>query len=487
MSRLAWWLVPAALLAAAGGGYLLGRSGAGQPPRATMGPSAPAAVPAGPIIYYRHPDGLPLYAADPARAEDGRPYIPVHESEEASTGAADAKTRQAAASGSGAGQRRILYYRNPMGLPDTSPVPKKDWMGMDYIAVYEGDEPEGAGEVRVSLDKVQRLGVRTETAARRALARTIRATGTVRIDERRELVVTTRFEGWIERLAVGTTGQAVRRGETLMEVYSPDVTRALAQLGLASRSGAAAQTPGAAASAIARLKLLGLSDEQAREVLRDDAAAGVVVLRALREGTVIEKMAVLGMRFAPGEPLYRIVDLAHVWVVADVFEQDLGIVAAGQSAQVQVAAYPGRTFDGRVGFVYPDIDPATRTGRLRIEVANPEGQLKLDMFATVALSAPVGKGGVTVPVSAVLDSGTRQAVLVERGEGRFEPRAVALGARSAEHVEILDGVAEGESVVVSATFLIDAESNLKAALGSFVAGAPQDKAGHDPARAERRP
>jgi Cu(I)/Ag(I) efflux system membrane fusion protein len=191
-------------------------------------------------------------------------------------------------------------------------------------------------------------------------------------------------------------------------------------------------------------------------------------------GVVVEKPALKGMRFMPGEALYRISDLSSLWLLADVFEQDLGAVRPGQSARITVNAYPGKTFTGKVAFFYPTVTPETRTGRVRIELANPGALLKPSMYASVELAAGRGRKAVTVPISAVIDSGVRQVVLVQVGEGRFDPREVKLGARANEYVEVMDGVKEGEAVVVAANFLIDAESNLKAALSSFQA-APQTR------------
>ena len=185
---------------AAGGGYWLGASKRAQ---------APEAKPDRKILYYRNPMGLPDTSPVPKKAPDGMDYVPVYADEQASTPA-------------GSSKGKILFYRNPMGLPDTSPVPKKDPMGMDYIAVYEGEEPQGPG-VKISLDKVQKLGVRTEAAALRSPARTIRAVGTIQVDERAQRTVSPRFEGWIQRLHVSITGQFVKRGQPLMEVYGPDL------------------------------------------------------------------------------------------------------------------------------------------------------------------------------------------------------------------------------------------------------------------------
>jgi len=375
-------------------------------------------------------------------------------------------------------ERRILYYRNPMGLPDTSPVSKKDQMGMDYIPVYEGEEPESSGPaIRVSTEKLQRLGVRTEAAAMRALTRTVRAIGTFEVDERQIHTVAPRFEGWIERLHVNTTGQPVARSQALMEVYSPDLVTAQQEYVIA-RKGVESVKDGPpeiqasmrhlAASALERLRNWDISDEELRQLQKEGRARQSVTLRSPVAGVVLEKPALKGMRFMPGEMLFRIANLSSLWLLADIFEQDLGLVRPGQATRITVSAYPERTFTGKVTFVYPTITPETRTAKVRIELANPGGLLKPAMFANVELAAGSAKGKVlAVPDSAVLDSGTRTIVLVQRSAGQFEPRPVKLGARADGYVEVLEGVQEGEFVVVTANFLIDSESNLRAALGSF--------------------
>lgn len=378
------------------------------------------------------------------------------------------------AASTAAAARKILYYRNPMGLPDTSPLPKKDAMGMDYVPVYEG-EAEPDGQLSISPDKVQKLGVKSEAAAMRVLDTTLRATGRIEVDERRTYTIAPKFDGWVERLYVNTTGQTVDKGQALFDVYSPELVsaqreHALAVQGLASMQNADDDARKSmqqlVAASTARLRNWDITDAQS-------AASGVtgsaqrVTFRAPVSGVVLEKKAVQGMRFSAGEPLYQIADLASVWVIAEVPEQDIGQVRLGSRTRVTVDAYPDRAFDGRVTFIYPTLDSATRTVQVRMEIANPNRLLKPAMFANVQIEA--GKSGkvLTVPASAVIDSGTRRIVLVRLAEGRFEPRTVTLGGRSDDYVEILNGVAEGEQVVTSANFLIDAESNLKAALGGM--------------------
>ncbi len=375
-------------------------------------------------------------------------------------------------------KRKLLYYRNPMGLPDTSPVPKKDPMGMEYIAVYADEEPETGGPtVKISVDKVQKLGVKTEPAALRELIRTVRAVGTVQVDERQLHTVAPKFEGWIERLQVNTTGQYVKRGEALMEVYSPDLITAQQEYIIAWKGMQAAQEGSPetqssmrelVAGALQRLRNWDISEDELQRLQKEGAARRTLTLYAPVSGVVLEKPALKGMRFMPGEVLYRISNLSSLWLLAEIFEQDLALVQQGQFAKITVNAYPGKVFTGKVAFVYPTVTPETRTAKVRIELVNAGGQLKPDMYASVELIAGRPKAkALTVPDSAVLDSGTRQIVLVQRGEGLFEPRAVKLGRYADGHVEVLDGIQAGENVVVSANFLIDSESNLKTALGTF--------------------
>jgi len=375
-------------------------------------------------------------------------------------------------------ERKLLYYRNPMGLPDTSPTPKKDQMGMDYIPVYAGEEPAtDISTVKISLEKVQRLGVKTETAALRALVHTVRAVGTVQVDERGLHTVAPKFEGWIERLDVNTTGQYVRRGEVLMEVYSPDLVTAQQEYIIALKGGEAVKDghPETQASmrqliagALQRLSNWDISEEELQRLQKERTARRTISLRSPVSGVVLEKPALKGMRFMPGEALYKISDLSALWLLADIFEQDLALIAQGQSAKIMVNAYPGKVFAGRVAFVYPTVTPETRTAKLRIELANTGGLLKPAMYASVELAAGRSRAKVlAVPDSAVLDSGTRQIVLVQRGEGSFEPRPVKLGVYADGYVEVLEGIKAGESVVISANFLIDSESNLRAALSTF--------------------
>ena len=351
-----------------------------------------------------------------------------------------------------------------MGLPDTSPVPKKDAMSMDYIPVYADEAGDAGGIVRISPARMQMLGVRTEEVAMRpALTRTIRATGTLQFNERRLATITTKAAGWIERLTVAATGDPVRQGEVLAELYAPDLVAAEQEYLVAARM------PGALTTAsLQRLRALDVPEDEIARLRKTGKVSRRIAVEAPADGVVIEKLVQEGMRIEPGQALYKTADLRDVWLIADVQEQDLGLIRAGQKAEAQFVAFPGKSFEGTVEFIYPSLSPETRTARVRIVIPNPDAALRAAMYASVEIAVPAAdKPMLAVPTSAVIDSGARQVVLVDRGEGRFEPRPVRLGTQAGDWIEVIDGVKAGEKVVTSANFLIDAESNLRAALQGF--------------------
>ena len=379
--------------------------------------------------------------------------------------------------------RKLLYYRNPMGLADTSPTPKKDPMGMDYVAVYEGEDESTPGadaaspnQVRISTEKIQKLGVRTEPAAMRMLGKTVRAAGRIEPDERRVFAVTAKFEGYVERLHVNATGQPVAKGQPLFEAYSPELVSAQREYAIAVQGIEAMKDAGADAqasmrqladSSLARLRNWDLSPSQVTALMKSGQPQRTISFPSPVSGIVSEKKALQGMRFMPGEMLYQVTDLSSVWVIADLSEQDIGLVKSGAKARVTTTAYPNEAFEGRITTIYPTLKPETRSIPVRVEMANPGGKLKPAMFAQVEMSVGGKSPVLTVPDSAVIDTGTRRIVFVQVKEGRFEPREVDIGGRGEHHVEIVKGVKNGEQVVVAANFLIDAESNLKAVLGGF--------------------
>lgn len=413
-------------------------------------------------LYYQDPDRKALYSPGPKKTADGRDYRPVFE--DAPAVPAPAATPPAS------GNRRILYYRNPMGLADTSLVPKKDAMGMDYVPVYADESAQGdpPGTVRISPGRLQTLGVRTEAAEMRpAGARAVRATGILQFDERHLATVTTKVSGWIEHLAVAASGDPVRRGQVLAEIYSPDLVASEEEYLVAARMGGALGV-----ASVQRLRALDIPEEEIARLRRTGRSARRIAVVAPEDGVVIDKPAQQGMRVDAGAALYRTADLSDIWLIAQVQEQDIGAIVPGQPARATFIAFPGRIFEGTVDFIYPSLSAETRTARVRIVIPNPDRALRAAMFANVQVDAPAGTGPVlTVPNSAVLDSGTRQVVLVARGEGRFEPRQVRLGIHGDDWIQVLDGIRQGERVVVGANFLIDSESNIRAALQGFTEGA----------------
>ena len=415
-------------------------------------------------LYWRAPDGTPSYMATPARTKDGRHYLPVYEDQEPDFVLAKPKAPTAGTAG-----RKLLYYRNPMGLPDTSKVPKKDWMGMDYIPVYEGEEESGSA-VKVSLDKVQRSGVRTAPVELRRVARPVRAPGIAKPDERTLYSLALRSEGFIEKLYVNQTGQLVKAGEPLFRLYSPQVVKVLVDYRIAMT--VPGRGPRDEDGALQRLRNLAVPEAVIQRLRANPSVATSIDWPSPVSGVVLKKPVMEGMMMKAGDEVFRFADLANIWVIADVAEQDIGQVKVGGTAKIKFRAFPGEPFDGRVTFILHELEMATRTAKVRIEVRNLDYRIKHEMFADVEIGVGSGQADrLAVPSSALIDSGNRQVVLIDKGEGRFEPRAVKIGARGDDYVEIMEGVKAGELVVTTATFLIDAESNLKTALQAFTADA----------------
>ena len=416
----------------------------------------------GRILYYQDPSGGADYSPVPKKDAQGRDYVAVRAPGEAKP----------------AEDRKVLYYRNPMGLADTSPVPKKDSMGMDYIPVYAEEAADEPGTVKISLDRVQRLGVRTAKVTRQAMAETVLLSGTVTAEERKLGVVALKFQANVVKLHVAATGESVRKGQPLFDLHSPFLLRSELDLALALRVRDVAEAQGGVVATSNarvikatrdRLRLYEVPEAEIERLIRTNEPTGSITWRAPQDGVVIEKPIVAGMQAEPGATLYRLADLSNIWVIAEAPENALAVARAGAAARITLNAFPGKTFEGKVTFVYPEVSMTTRTAKVRIELANPDGLFLPGMFASVEVASPPGEAVLAVPESALIDSGARQVVLVARGQGRFEPRAVRAGRRANGMVEIASGLDDQEEVVTSATFLIDAESNLRAALQTFTA------------------
>ncbi len=371
------------------------------------------------------------------------------------------------------GPRRILYYRNAMGLPDTSPVPKKDSMGMDYIPVYSDQVSATPGTFRLTTERIQRAGVRTDVVKRMSLTNAVRATGTVTADESKQAVLTTKFDGFVEKLFVSTTGERVRAGQPLMRVWiqSPEILIKEADFIGSSESHATQH----ADSAASLLRQYGVSSSLIAEMRRTGQPTRTITIAAPISGTVMEKAAVEGMHFTAGDTLFKTADLSNVWVIAQVSERDLPGLRPGQTAKISFRDDPGASFDGKVSFIYPVINADTRTVQVRITVANPDGQLRVGQYADVNIQVPISDGPVlAIPDSAIMDDGTRQIAFIALSGGVFQPRSLVLGARVSGYSEIRSGLSEGDRIVTSGNFLIDAESNLQTALQTMKQpGTPQ--------------
>jgi Cu(I)/Ag(I) efflux system membrane fusion protein len=413
-------------------------------------------------IYYQEPDGRPLYSLTPKKTPDGRDYRAVPATADLSFEDEQAPAPPTAV----AADRKIKFYRNPMGLADTSPVPKKDSMGMDYIPVYEGEDVDD-GLVKLSPGKIQRTGVKSESAASRVIRTAIRAPGTIQLDERRVSVISMRSESWVQKVANVTTGTRVAKGQPLMEIYSPSISSAAAEyistINSKTTGGSAVYGRGSRQ----RLMNLDVPDAAITAMEKSGSVPIEIDWLAPRDGIVLERNAIEGMRAQPGDVLFRVADISLVWALIDVAERDLGALSVGQPVLVHARSYPGRDFAGKVSVIYPQVNRETRNARIRIELFNPDSALLPDMYVDAEIDTGNPQAVLAVPDSAILDTGSRQAVFVEKGQGRFEPRDVKLGHRGGGYVEVREGLTEGEPVVVSANFLIDAESNLKAALKGF--------------------
>jgi len=339
----------------------------------------------------------------------------------------------------------------------------------------------GPGAVMVSPQRQQLIGLKTGVAGYRSIERTIRTVGVVEFDERRLADVNIKIEGWIENLLVNFTGEPVRKGQALLTIYSPDLVstqeeylQALRAKDALSRSRFPDIASGGEMLVQAsrrRLQYWDISDEDIATLERTGRPRKTLTLYSPIDGVVIERMAFRGKKVTPGETLYRVADLSRVWVHGEIYEYEVPLVKLGQTATITLASYPGEAFHGRVTYIYPVVTEKTRTVKVRFEFPNtPDWKLKPQMYAKVELKIPLGKR-LVVPDEAILDSGTQQLVFIDKGQGTFEPRQVTIGARVDGATEILSGLEAGERVVTSANFLIDSESQLKAAIGGM-AGMP---------------
>jgi RND family efflux transporter MFP subunit len=386
-----------------------------------------------------------------------------------------------------AGGRRILFYRSPMDPNVRSDKPVKDSMGMDFVPVYQDEVERSAGSipgravVTLSPERRSLLGVRSEDVREIRIEKSVRTVGRVAPDERRLAHMHTKFEGYVERLYVDFTGKFVAKGDPLLAIYSPDLVatqqeyllalRAQKQLGNSQIASVAQGGSSLLEAAKQRLLLWDISSSDIADIERTGTVRRTLDLYADASGFVVEKNVVQGMRVMPTDTLFVIADLSHVWVMADVYDSDLSTVRLGMPAEVTVSYQPGRTWRGAVTNIAPTVDEKTRTIKVRIEVANEGGALKPDMFTDVMLTTDMGRG-LVVPDGAVIDTGERKLVFLDRPDGTIEPREIEVGVRLPEGYQVLKGLARTDRVVTAANFLLDSESSLKAALSALTTPAP---------------
>jgi len=438
------------------------------------------------ILFYRNPMGTSDTSPMPKKDEMGMDYLPVY-ADEAGGAAPAGRVAQAPAKA----EHKILFYRNPMGTSDTSPVPKKDEMGMDYLPVYADEVGEAAAPVKglatVSIDssRQQLIGLKTARAAKGAVGGAWRTNGKVAVDETRVHHLNLKVGGFVGHTHAGFVGQAVQKGEPLFTLYSPELLAAQDEYLLALRTRDqlrkggtdAADGDDLVASSRRKLELWDVPDDEMKQIEETGKPIKEMTFYAPASGVITKRDALPGMRVNAGDMPIEMVDLSRVWVLADVYESELRHVKVGMSATLSLKAYPNRTFKGRVAFIAPLLDPKTRTVTVRLEFSNPTGELKPEMFGEVVLQGST-RQGLRVPTDAVIDSGTKNVVFVAQGEGRFQPREVELGDSDGDNIEVVKGLSEGEEVVTRANFLIDSESRLRASLDAMVNSVKaQDHAG----------
>ena len=366
------------------------------------------------------------------------------------------------------GERKIKFYKSAMKPAETSPTPAKDSLGADMVPVYaDGSGAADAGVIAVDAATMQNMNLRTAEVQRGALRKTIRTVGTIDYNETALADVTTRFKGWVEKVNVDATGQLVHRGEAMFEVYSPELYDAEVEFlrAVTNKFKGFDSVMTLHRAGVRNLRNLGVQDAQIAEIESNRMVLNTLAIAAPISGFVIEKNVVQGQMVDAGLRLYRIADLGIVWVMAQVYEQDLPYVKLGQEAVVKVGSLPDREFRGRVTFVYPSVDEKTRTAKVRLEFENPGYYLKPGMFVTAQIRSQLEASAVLVPESAVLRSGAKNTVFVALDGGKFEARDVALGVESENGMnQVISGLKPGEHIVTSGQFLLDSESQLREAI-----------------------
>jgi len=387
--------------------------------------------------------------------------------------------------------KKIKYWVSPMDPTYIRDEPGKSPMGMDLVPVYEeeGAQKEPASTIRIDPVTMQNMGVRMGRVERKTLVKDIRTVGIITYDETKIFAVNTKFSGWIEKLYVDFVGDEVKKGQPLFEIYSPELVTAQEEyllaleqydrLSNASYPRVRQVAEGLLKASRTRLQYWDLTQEQIDQISSSGKIRKTLTVYSPATGVVTKKSAFEGHFVKEGEIQYEIVNLATVWVDVDIYEYELPWVKKGMSAEMKLAYIPGKPFKGRVLFIYPYLETKTRTARLRLQFANPNYELKPGMYADIFLKSTVAKSALVVPQEAVIFSGMRRIAYVSLGEGKFEPREIKLGLEgNANEYQVLDGLKEGEEIVLSAQFMLDSESRLQEAIQKMLELRERAPGGH---------
>jgi Cu(I)/Ag(I) efflux system membrane fusion protein/cobalt-zinc-cadmium efflux system membrane fusion protein len=377
---------------------------------------------------------------------------------------------------SNTGERKILYWRAPMDPNEIYDAPGKSKMGMDLVPVYD-DEANGSGIVSIDPVVVQNMNVKTALVEKKALSSEVITNGVLTTNEKTEYIVTTRVNGWVENLYINYTGQPVAIGQKLMDIYSPELVAAQQELITALNYQKAVNKTSfdevresgdeLLKNAIRKLKLLEIPESDIEKLKETKEVKTYVTLYAQSNGTVLEKNILDGQKIMAGMPLLKIANLSNLWLMADIYEYELSKISEGSKAEIRFNYFPGKTYEGRVSFIYPTLESKTRTAKIRIDIPNAKGELKPSMFANVVIKGKDLGVKPVIPENAVIRSGRKDIIILALGEGKFKPQEITLGNYSDGYYQVISGLSEGSKIVTSAQFLIDSESNLRAAVSQF--------------------
>lgn len=412
------------------------------------------------ILYYRNPMNPAVTSKVSMKDNMGMDYVPVY-SDEVSPG----------------GERKTAYYRSPMNPEETSPVPKKDEMGMDFVPVYADNI--GTDIIRIDPATQQNMGVTTERVKKMKLSRTVRTTANITYDETKLYTISTKIMGYVEKLFTDYTGQLVKKGQPLLEIYSPDLVstqeeylQAIKYRNEITQNGSVTGREGAEQLLVgAKRRLLNwdISEQEIQSLERRGSPQKTMTIYSPADGFVTDKMVINGQNIMPGMALYKIADLSSVWGQAQIYQYELPWIKAGDKVDLQLSYMPGKTFQGKVTYIYPFLDTDAKTVQVRIEIKNSNNyEFKPGMFADATIKSPINLETLAVPEQAIIHTGTRDIAIISLGNGYFKPVNVTPGARGeGGYIQILNGLHTGDNIVTSSQFLIDSESNLNAALNTM--------------------